>query len=497
MLKTIIKYIIFIFLFIYTKEGNLLTYDSRYFYCNGRIYSDNNGLSINEINSICSKITADDRYVVLFTNQDRFYDERSYTYNSEDFFSTRCYSNTINCKYDFAICIYLWGGKVIITSGSIAKNVVNQGKRMNVINNMIIYLKNQEYYTAIQNAITEISKIYYQNGGRTGSATAQGGHSTFVIFFFILILCCCCICCYFIYQNQQKSNEELTYTQIIENQNPDGTYTVNQNYTYDQSLKIHNHLVALEKIIEEINQSSPPIKNTNICLICMQPIFNSVGTVENGNTRYACQHVYHTDCLSRYNLTCCLMCKGINDNASVIINNYHDTQVINEEQVKNFIKNLQNIYPPQELKIYAQRYPQEYNNFNDGLMLGLLASSWCMPPVVVVNNGPGYGYNDYGGYNNYNQPPNMYNGDPNPDSAVGGFQSNNIEMQEINNGNNNVGNFGGYGNNNDYTGGNFGGYGNNSNNVNTGGNFGGYGNNSNNVGDFGGGGDYSADGGDF
>ena len=213
----------------------------------------------------------------------------------------------------------------------------------------------------------------------------------------------------------------------------------------------------------------------------MQQIINTVGTVETGNTRFACQHVYHTDCLSRYNLHCCLMCKGLNDNASTIINNYHDSQVINEEQVKNFIKNLQNIYPPQELKIYAQRYPQEYNNFNDGLMLGLLASSWCMPPVVVVNNGPGYGYNnDYGGYNN-NQ---YYGGNPNPDSAVGGFQSNNIEMTEINNGNDNDG-------------GNFGGYGNSNNSNNTWGDFGGYGNNATDMGGFGGGGDFSADCGDF
>ena len=155
-----LKLLLFILVFIHIKAG-LLNYDSRNFYCNGRIYSDNNGLSINEINSICSKITADDRYVILFTNQDRFIDEKSYTYASEDFFSTHCYSNSINCKYDFAICIFLWGGKVIITSGSIAKNVVTQENRMNIINNMVIYLKNREYYTAIQSAITDISKIYY------------------------------------------------------------------------------------------------------------------------------------------------------------------------------------------------------------------------------------------------------------------------------------------------------------------------------------------------
>ena len=483
MTKSFYQLILLLFIFCYTKESSI-PYDSRNFYCNGRIYSDNNGLSINEINSICSKITADDRYVILFTNQDRFIDEKSYTYASEDFFSTHCYSNTINCKYDFAICIFLWGGKVIITSGSIAKNVVTQGNRMNIINNMVIYLKNQEYYTAIQSAITEISKLYYQNGGRRGTTTTNKEHSTFVVFFFIIIILCCCVCCYFIYQNQQKSNEELTYTKIVENGNGDDGYTVNQNYTYDQSLKIHNHLVALEKMIEEINQNDPPIKNTNMCIICMQSIINTVGTLETGNTRFACQHVYHKDCLSRYNIHCCLMCKDIDQNASIVINNYHDSQVVNEEQVKNFIKNLQLIYPPQQLKIYSQRYPQEYNNFNDGLMLGLLASNWGMPPVVVVNNNPGY----YEGYNNYNQQ-NMYGGDPNPDSAVGGFQSNNIEMQEINNANNE---------NNENTGGNFGGNRNNSNNSNNSGSFGGEGNNDNDAGSFsGGGGDYSADGGDF
>ena len=148
--------------------------------------------------------------------------------------------------------------------------------------------------------------------------------------------------------------------------------------------------------------------------------------------------------------------------------------------MKNFIKNIHNIYPPKELRIYSQRYPQEYNSFNDGLMLGMLATSWCMPPpVMVINNNPygyGMGYNDYGynnNYNNYNPPQNAYDGNPNPDSAIGGFQpnNNNIEMTEINN------------NNNINSGGNFGGNGNN----NTGGSFGGFGNSNNDMGDFGGG----------
>ena len=455
--------LIITFLLIYSIQCSLMNYDSRYFYCNDRIYSDNNGLSQSEITSLCSKITSDDRYVILFTNRDRFSDERSYTYNSEDFFSSHCLSNKIDCKYDFSICIYLWGGKVIITSGSKSKNIVTQNIRMNVINNMISYLKNGEYYTAINNALTEITKLYYQNGGQNSNSQTQrqGSHSTFAVFFFVILCLCCCVCCYFIYQNQQKSNQELTYTQIVENQK-----IGNIDSNFDQSLQIHNHLVALEKIIEEIKRSNPQIKETNQCLICMQPIINTVGAIETGNTRFACQHVYHTSCLSKYNLNCCLMCKDISNNASTIIANYHDSQILSEEQVKNFIKNIQNIYPPKELRIYSQRYPQEYSNFNDGLMLGMLATTWCMPPpVMIINNNPygygyGMGYNEYGYNNNYVPPPqNYYDGNPNPDSAVGGFQSNNnnnIEMTEINN-NNAGGNVGGFGNGNSNDGGDFGG----------------------------------------
>ena len=413
------KYFLFLLIIITffnaTSSRALFTYNPKNFYCNNRIYSDNIGLSIEDINYICTKITNDDRFVVLFTNQDDLGSENEYITWRENFFSSYCLYNSINCKYDFAICIYLNKGKVILTSGSISKTIVNQANRMNVINNMIIYLREGDYSTAIINAITEISKIFYQNGGgryknQGGTVVTESrGHSTFTFIFFLLILCCCCVGCYLLYKNQQKSNEELTYTQIIEN---DGGNVVNYDNNYNQSLIIHNHLNFLEKMISEIQQNDPQIKNTNLCLICMQPIINTVGTIELGNTRFGCQHVYHSNCLKRYNINECLMCPE-DVNSKVIIKNYYDSQVVNEENIKNLIKNLQRIYPPQQLKIYSQTYPQEYNSFNDGLMVGLLASTWfAPPPVVIVNNGPGYGYN---GYDNYGQP--SY-GDPNPDSAV-------------------------------------------------------------------------------
>ena len=259
-------FIIFIILiFHFTKQDSLFDYDSDDFYCNGRIYSDNKGLSQREITSLCSKITSDDRYVILFTNKDRFRDEKSYSYNSEDFFSSHCIANKIDCQYDFSICIYLWGGKVIITSGSKSKNIVTQNNRMNVINNMIPYLKKGEYYVAINNALTELTNLYYKNSRNSEPNShiqprKESNNSAFIVIFFILLCLCCGICCYFIYKNQQKSNEELTYTQIIENQKV-GSYN---NSNFDQSLQIHNHLVALEKIIEEIKRNNPNKRNKSM-----------------------------------------------------------------------------------------------------------------------------------------------------------------------------------------------------------------------------------------
>ena len=430
--KYFLAFIFLLYLFYFSLTSNDLVYDSKYFYCNNKIYCDNDYITIEEINTICSRIANNDRFVVLFTNKDNFQNENNYITWSESFFNSQCLYNTINCKYDFGICIYLNKGKIIITSGTISKNVVNQSNRMEVINNMIVYLQSGDYFSAIINGIIQITDLFYENGGgnyknQGGAEPSYGGHSTFTFIFFLLILCCCCIGCYLLYKNTQKSNEELAYEQIIEN-NDDNN--INNDNNFNQSLIIHNHLTNLEKLINEIKQNDPPVKNIDICLICMQQITNT------DNTRFACQHVYHSNCLKKYNIDYCLMCPD-DVNSKIIIKNYYDSQVINEQNIKNLIKNLQIIYPPQQLKIYSQTYPQEYNNFNDGLMVGMLASTWFMPPVVVINNGPGYDNNNYQSQQNYN---------PNPESATGGFQGTSVEMTTFNNNNeneNNVGNFGG------------------------------------------------------
>jgi hypothetical protein len=147
---------------------------------------------------------------------------------------------------------------------------------------------------------------------------------------------------------------------------------------------------------------------------------NQNETKDNLNTRFSCQHVYHTSCLNLHKLTYCLMCinsntlNNINIDGKKIISNTHNNQVIDETHIKTFIQNLNLIYKQNELSNYAQQYPTEFDTFNTTLLLGLTTcwgiSMMSTMPTYQVNNYNYYGdgnFNNgnYGNYGNYGNAP--------------------------------------------------------------------------------------------
>ena len=172
-----------------------LCYDTQYFFCNNRIYSDFSGLSYEQINNLCSLIIKDDRFVVLLTDKITYQDDYSYTIFSENFFNTQCIYNSINCIYSFAISIYVKGGRVLISAGTNAKKYVSQNQRMNIINSVIDYLKRGDYYIAISTTINLIRNIYpYSNNNNNNNY--QNNHSSNsggIGFFGILLIIICII----------------------------------------------------------------------------------------------------------------------------------------------------------------------------------------------------------------------------------------------------------------------------------------------------------------
>ena len=442
-----------------------ICYESQYFFCNNRIYSDFSGLTYDEINNLCILITRDDRFVILLTNKITYPDDYSYTIFSENFLKTQCTYNSINCIYDFAITIYVKGGRVLISSGSTAKNYVSQNDRMSIINSIIDYLKRGEYYSAILNSINLIRNIYpysnmnnnYNNGGNNNNYhrdESSNGISFLTIF--LIIICIgfvICLCYYFF---QKKEEEE----QIIDDNDISST-------------EIHNHLSQLENLIKEIRKSSPPMISISKCIICMKEITyndnninqtpqyiemgnlndnNSSYQINNNinyqnesndplNTRFSCQHVYHTSCLTSHGVNYCLMCinnnstNEINNNGRIIILNKHNKQVIDEGHIKTFIQNLNLIYNNNELNNYAQHYPTEFDTFNTTLLLGLTTcwgiSMMAPMPTYQVNNYNYYGdnYNSNNNNNNYNHDGNFgnYNTNDNSDTVTGLYQPPNFE----------------------------------------------------------------------
>ena len=249
-----------------------------------------------------------------------------------------------------------------------------------------------------------------------------------IIFYYFLIAILIVILLYFIYlyykkrKNLKEFNEKCQ--KIIENKH--NSLMKDNNYI-DYSITIHNHLNFLSNLIEHIRKINSSLFESNICLICTQPILYSENIY-----RFECQHFYHDECIIKYNISKCLMCEKIPNIR--IINNNSKFQLLTENNIKSFISNLNIIYPPKYLFEYSKNYFNEFKNFNEIIMLGTLMRSWNIRLISIYN------------FNNENRNFSDINNNINDgliESNISGFQPRdnceNIEMIEVNNDNGNDG----------------------------------------------------------
>ena len=455
--KHFVKFKIYIFFSFFISIS--ICFEPQYFYCNNRIYCDSE-LTYSQINSICDLINEEDRFVILLTNNITYLNEEQYSKTSENFFENQCKYNSIKCEYNFAISIYITGGKVLISAGKTAIKKVDENQRMNIINSMIDLLQRGKYYQAISLAITLLQNsfpldpnnqnIKNSNNITTTNVTSQNVTSNqtivtpptttttvninyYSIFFIILLICFVVLLILYILKKREEGNR------------------------IESCLQIHNHLYGLELLIKEIRKSSPPIISIHKCVICMKDIIykdhdhsfqtnendnfnspdnnftnnsfdispnnslvtnqnNSKDYIDNLNIRFACQHIYHITCLNSCKINFCLMCANndtsmdITNNARVQIENKHNKQVIHEGHIKNFIQNFNYIYKKGELSDYAQKYPLEFETFNTTLLLGL-SRAWGIAFMIPrnfheqmrINNQNYYGNSNNNNYNNYEE----------------------------------------------------------------------------------------------
>ena len=379
----------------------------QYYTCNNKIYVDFNTFSQYQLNSLCSIISSKDKFVLLLTTS-QFASDYEYTLSTQTFLNSQCIYTNHQCNRVYAISIYATAGRALIVSGTETK--ANQYSKQRAIDAIIAKAKYSNYYDAFLTAVNILSDADPDNviviqPSTTTTSTSRFGFFSIVIFIICPIICIICIC----YFMMKTKSENATL--------------VNTNNVYDEdnnTYGIHLHLCQLEELIKEIRKSSPPIISINKCLICMQNItiyqpqttttqyieMNRVNDtssptpnpivvntniyIDNNNTRFGCQHVYHTQCLNKHRLNCCLMCTD-NISSRETVPNTSDTQVIDEGHIKTFIQHVNFLYSQQELNEYVTVYPSEYDTFNTTLLLGL-GTTWGISGgnTTIVNN---YNYN--------------------------------------------------------------------------------------------------------
>ena len=396
-MKLYILQIILQFLFInsYIKE------DIRSgIFCDGKIHDSNNYLTTEEIYSLCSVISFDQRYLVFIKSGLISKIDAEFTKDTEMTFNSYCKDYPSFCSNGFLIFLYVNDKKVRIHAGSLVRTQISISDREYIIEYMKPYLQRRQYGIAIEKSINEIRKsVKYippttnipppTNNNRPQQSS---GISTFFLLIMILCPICLCICC--IVAMMRNRQEKADHT-------------------------VYEHTNLLMNLLNEVKVSCTRNKIIGFCLVCTRsfPSFNPDFPSMQNNfqcsddvVRFQCGHLYHNSCLLNHGINQCLMC-GNHPSALTRVPNFAEyRQEVSEVQLVNFMQKLNQIYSKQQIEEYYQSYPdhrcQVESNFGITMVacFGITALATGAILASTMDHHHYDNYNHYGNYhdNNYN-----------------------------------------------------------------------------------------------
>ena len=374
------------------------------YYCDNKIYSDINLLTQDEIINLCHKINKyNQRYSILISNSPyytQFLNDNYFTEQCQNFFDN--YNKDLENGISFCVFItsYTFNnaqGKIRIIYGHKVLHKINNNIRNSIVNIMSSYLKNKMFYKAFDKGIDEFNDYLYE------------GHSFLFKFFFYFLIPLFFIgglyyyC--FIYKKKEDNNLLLNnnnftpqYESLIDDNNNNNHIQMENYPTYNEVISsnpIYNHILFLENLINQLKYLNPQIITIDKCLICLKQIiinynnnynkgkqiemYNFDTQIENynnnnidinfydkNNTRFSCGHIFHNECLRKCNLGKCIICFNNNSNGKCneIIDNKINTQVIDENNVKNLIINFNKIYSNNDLKNFSIDFKNDFIRIN-------------------------------------------------------------------------------------------------------------------------------------
>ena len=380
-------------------------------YCDKRILDDDNILSNDEIEILCSRIQTDDRFILnirraLEIPNIQLLNEH-YTNANTEFFSNSCHNLNI-CENGFLISVFTLMKKIRITSGSEIRKIATDAILIKAVEIMKPFLIKNDFLNAFLEAFSFL-KAYKlkkdQNDDHNPDSVEQISNSK-SFFFYLVIFIVLGSLCYFLYMLYLKQMEEheLRNTTVTIKTTPKAIY---------------NHIYQLENLIKE-SQNVSPIIRVDYCLICFNSLshhdnYNNYSNSQtkgqstfelrdisykskyqtiidsndnnyqtrlinnlnndfskrenlnlNDNKKFECEHIYHSLCLSLLHINNCLLCSDSNKPSKVlsnkIVNNFN---IVNEQQLYNFIRNFKHVYSKKQIMEYINNYPDQFNKFNN------------------------------------------------------------------------------------------------------------------------------------
>ena len=363
-------------------------------FCEGRIIEHNSSFTVNDINMICSYISSDDRFIFRFIDR-KFTDFHLYESNNREFFTTHCHSiSTLLCEEGYGISIY----NNDIQTLSIHSQSISDLQHIKALTSEDVEITNENIITlsAIIRLVKQLQQIQ-PNINKTKSHIvydnnyinihkSNANQIALLLFFIIIIIPFIFIC------NVISSLVGFAYM---------------SKPTIYSPLYIHSHINKIKELYDTLNNnndntSSPNLTSntsiiTNKCLICFRdlvlqmcfemkdmstnskPLLKRLdANVEMNNDtaifQFCCGHVYHSLCLHKKNIKCCLMCQDDNENrgeCDIMINaivNKITKQVIMKRHVIRFIINFNLLYEQKELEHHAKVYNNELHKLKENFL---------------------------------------------------------------------------------------------------------------------------------
>lgn len=262
--------------------------------------------------------------------------QEEYFYNNQRFFYDNCLE--LNCNRTIVISYFYLVNVIKVKFGEDVK-----------INNLEDILKNinQKKYNSVSEACYSFISSIVAQIPYDIIITQNNKNLILGVLIFLIVV-------FIFYVYRSYSAQTIESFSIIESNISEET--------------IHSHVEKLLNLATLTLKESQTSIDIEYCIICMgylNPNFlrDERNGVTNSNiflTQFNCSHMYHSSCLSKKNISGCIVCLNIESKQKYIIPKFRYYSNINSSNIKNLLERLNLMYNKRQLEDYYKFYKSDF-----------------------------------------------------------------------------------------------------------------------------------------